>query len=179
MVLVDPMNEDMTIDIHNHIEALRPAVLFIHGALGSIGFFRLMAGDPGSPPHGFTEREWSSLAAMRMQTKSMVASGKEPPLWMSGELARRSGRFGDIPVTVLTAGIQDQEEDPQLDRSHSLKVRLHAKLARQSGRGKQVIVQSGHQIPWDAPGAVVEAVLDALNQLRPSSPVSSATPATR
>jgi predicted ATPase len=61
-------------------------------------------------------------------------------------------------VVVLSAGIQDQEEDPKLDHSHELKIELHAKLAGLSTRGQQIIVSTGHQIPWTAPGAIISAV---------------------
>jgi pimeloyl-ACP methyl ester carboxylesterase len=163
LVLVDPMNEDMTINVHNHIEALRPVVVTIFSVLSEIGFFRLIADDPGPPPRGLTAHEWSTLKRL----KSAVASCKEPPLWVSGELARASGGFGDIPVIVLTAGKPDQEEDPELDRDYFAKVALHDKLAQRSTHGTQVIVeQSGHQIPWQAPGAVVDAVRTVVEAAR-------------
>src|SRR5262249_33937665 len=50
LVLIDPMNEDMTINIHNHIEALRSTVLFVRRVLGNLGFERLMFPPPGPPP---------------------------------------------------------------------------------------------------------------------------------
>jgi pimeloyl-ACP methyl ester carboxylesterase len=169
LVLVDPMNEDMTIQIHNHIEALRPTVLLVHQVLGTLGFFRLLARAPTPVPSGseLTAREWATVMMLESQTKSVVATGKEPPLWISGELARASGGFGSIPVVVLSAGIQDQEEDPKLDHDHDWKLRLHAKLAGLSTRGTQITVEnSGHQIPSTSPAAVIAAVRKVVTEAR-------------
>ncbi|MBV8811356.1 MAG: alpha/beta fold hydrolase, partial [Acidobacteriaceae bacterium] len=168
LVFVDPMSEDLTIHIHNHIEAFRPTVLFIDQLMGGLGLLRLASRNSGPVPSasGLSVREWATVAALRLQTKSLVATGKEPPLWIGGELARASGGFGNVPVVVLSAGIQDQEEDPELDQHHDFKMTLHAKLAGLSKRGKQVIVNSGHQMPWTAPNAVVSAVTEVVTEVR-------------
>jgi pimeloyl-ACP methyl ester carboxylesterase len=156
MVLVDPMNEDMTIHIHNHIEFFRPAVLLIHGILGHIGFYRILDDGPAA-----------IMGTLRLQPKSVVASGKEPPLWVSGELARASGTFGDIPVIVLSAGIQDQEEDEKLDHDHDWKMSLHARLAGLSTQGRQIVLKNaGHRIPFAAPDSVVDATREVVIKAR-------------
>src|SRR5262249_34196355 len=64
MILVDPLHEDLTIHIHNHNEAFRPYVIRIFETLGSLGFFRLTAPDPGPHPRGITTTEWSTIAAL-------------------------------------------------------------------------------------------------------------------
>jgi hypothetical protein len=43
---------------------------------------------------------------------------------------------------------------------------LHEKLAALSSRGQQIIVKSGHNIPMEAPGTVVEAISEVLRDLR-------------
>jgi len=171
MVLVDPMNEDLTIDIHNHIEALRPAVLLLERALGRVGFVRLMAEDPGPPPLGLTQREWSTVAALRVRTRTGAASGHELPLWIAGELARASGGFGDIPVNVLTPGIPDgPDEGPVLETAA-----LDARLAQLSTQGSQVIVDgSGDRIPRDAPDAVIDAVRAVVERSRKKQLIAAA-----
>jgi pimeloyl-ACP methyl ester carboxylesterase len=168
MVLVDPTSEDLTIHIHNHIELFRRAVLLLHQIMGEIGYMRLRRVPLLElPKEGFTQQEWNELKILQWQTKSLVAEGKEPPLWICGEQARAAGAFGDIPVIILSAGIQDWEEDPQLSRDHTLKLRLQQKMAALSSRGSQrIISNSGHWIPFDAPGSVVSAVQDVVRTIR-------------
>jgi pimeloyl-ACP methyl ester carboxylesterase len=162
MVLVDPMNEDMTIGIHNHIEAFRPAVIFLFQTLGMFGGFRLLAPDPGPPPNSMTTREWSTVWALIWQAKSKPSTTKEVPLWVNGELARASGGFGSIPLVVLSAGIPGPAEDPQLeDQQRTLD--LDERLARWSSRGRHIVVPgSDRMIPWHAPDAVTAAVRAVL-----------------
>jgi len=165
LVLVDPMNEDMTWKIHNHNELFRPAVLTIRRMVGALGLPRVMRGDPGPPPTGVSEEEWRTLVGLYRQPKAAFADGQEPPMWVNGELARATGNYGDLPLVVLSAGIQDQEEDPKLDHDHDLKLQLHEVLARRSSRGTHVVVaESGHDIPDQAPQAVIAAIRDVIKQ---------------
>ena len=170
LVLLDPMNEDVTIHIHNHNEAFRKTVILIESALGAVGLFLFQRPDPSPPSGGFSEEEWATLAALSAQAKSRVAQTKELPFWVNGEMARAAGGFGDIPLEVLSAGIQDQQEDAKLDADNALKLALHRKLAGFSKKGTQIIVQnSGHDIAMDAPGAVVEAVRQVVSEVRESA----------
>jgi pimeloyl-ACP methyl ester carboxylesterase len=165
LVLVDPMNEDMTIRIHNHNELFRPTVISILRVVTALGIPRLLRRDPGPPQPGWTAKEWSTFIALLRQRKARIAAAQEPPLWVNGELARAGSCYGDLPIVVLSAGIQDREEDPKLDHDHSWKLQLHERLAHLSSRGKHVVVaNSGHNMPDDAPAAVIDAVRDVLKQ---------------
>jgi pimeloyl-ACP methyl ester carboxylesterase len=167
MVLVDPTSEDLTIHIHNHNEFFRRPVLLLRKMMGTFGFIRLTRPHAGSPIGGFTQQQWQTLTILRWQTKELVANGKEPPMWICGEQARAAGAFGSIPVIVLSAGIQDQEEDPKLDHNHALKLELQRKIAELSVRGVQRIVgDSGHWIPFEAPRAVIEATEQVVTEVR-------------
>jgi pimeloyl-ACP methyl ester carboxylesterase len=170
LVLVDPTSEDLTIHIHNHIELFRPAVLLLHHVMGGVGFMRLIKPDSGSPTGGFTDEEWRTLSILKWQTKSLVAEGKEPPNWINGEQARAAGAFGDIPLIVLSAGIQDREEDSKLDHNHVLKLELQHQLAALSARGIQRIVNSGHRMHFDSPASVIAAIQEVVQMARNSSP---------
>lgn len=153
------MNEDMTIHVHNHNELFRPTVLFILRAVSAVGLPRLFRGSPGPPPNGWAQQEWNTRVELSNQPKSRLAAAQELPLWVNGELARAGRCYGDLPMTVLSAGVQDQEEDPKLDHDHAWKLELHERLARLSTRGTHVIVpNSGHDIPDEAPDAVVGAI---------------------
>jgi pimeloyl-ACP methyl ester carboxylesterase len=158
LVLVDPMNEDMTIHIHNHNELYRPTVLLILRAVTGAGLLRLMQHDPGPPQNGWDPQEWKTLFALFRLRKARLAAAQELPIWVNGELARAGTCYGSMPMVVLSAGIQDQEEDQKLDHDHAWKMRLHEQLAHLSTRGEQVIVQSGHDIPDLAPDAVVASI---------------------
>jgi pimeloyl-ACP methyl ester carboxylesterase len=165
LVLLDPMNEDMTIHIHNHNELFRPSVIFILRALTAVGLPRLLRPNPGPPRHGWTAQEWTTLAGLFRQRKARLAAAQELPIWVNGEVARAGGCYGDLPITVLSAGVQDQEEDPKLDHDHALKLQLHERLAHLSTQGTHVVVaNSGHNIPDEAPQAIVEAIQNVLKQ---------------
>lgn len=167
LVLVDPLNEDMTIHIHNHNEALRPTVLWIFRALGAMGFFRGNVRSSSPPPEGLTADEWAAILHLTWQPKAIAETLKEVPFWVDGEQARASGSFGDIPVEVLSAGIQDQDGDPKLDANHPLKMELQGRLARLSTRGtRRVVSNSGHGIPLEAPNSVITAVREVVAQVR-------------
>ncbi len=166
LVLVDPMAEDMTIHIHNHIEAFRPAVLFINQTLGRLGFWRLIAPDPGPPPQGLTEREWATIVALEWQAWSIPSQTKEPPLWVNGEMARESAGYGDTPLIVLSASLAGAVEDPKLE-DVDWKLRLHAELARESTRGRQVVIKDrDHRMLEGAPEAIVEAAREVIEEVR-------------
>ena len=168
MVLIDPTSEDLTINIHNHIELFRRAVLLAHEIMGDIGYMRLKR-QPFMklPKQRFAQLEWNELMILQWQTKSLVAEGKEQPLWVCGEQARTAGSFGSIPTIVLSAGIQDWEEDPKLTQNHALKLNLQERIAALSSRGsRRIVADSGHWIPFDAPGVVVSAVQEIVDTIR-------------
>jgi pimeloyl-ACP methyl ester carboxylesterase len=77
----------------------------------------------------------------------------------------RAGRgLGDLPLVVLTAGkFQAASLPPRGDFWNNLWVKdLQPQLARLSTRGRQVVVDSGHMIPFEKPEAVVQAVTEVV-----------------
>ena len=164
MVLIDPMNEDMTIHIHNHIEAFRPVVVSLFGFAAAAGVWRLLESDPDPAPEAYTAAEWRTLWHLEHEPKSIAAQPKEPPLWVNGEMARASGGLRDLPLIVLSAGRPTMAEDVKLE-NEPLKLELHRMLTRSSTRGKQVIVDCGHEISRENPDAIVAAIRDVLEQV--------------
>ena len=80
----------------------------------------------------------------------------------------RGGRgLGSLPLVVLTAGrFQPRGVPDRGDDWNRLWVKeLQPQLARLSTRGRQVVADSGHLIPFEAPGAVVQAVSEVLERL--------------
>jgi hypothetical protein len=82
-----------------------------------------------------------------------------------GELRKRGG-LGELPLIVLTAGKFQPHGAPSDAQSREWSrlwvQELQPQLAHLSTRGRQVIVDSGHLIPFEAPGAVVSAVFEVL-----------------
>ncbi len=87
--------------------------------------------------------------------------------------ARRADGSGDRPLIVLAAGkYWEPADDPisaeQIRNFHEIWVnQLQASLARLSSDGKLIVVgNSGHNIPGEAPEAVVDAVHETVNRWR-------------
>jgi len=87
--------------------------------------------------------------------------------------ARAAGGLGDRPLIVLTRGRRPSPSgDAEMDRQFAAyeQVWMHEiqpQLARLSMRGRQVIVgKSGHRIPEEAPGMVIDAIGEVVIALR-------------
>ncbi|HEX2571631.1 MAG TPA: alpha/beta fold hydrolase [Polyangia bacterium] len=84
----------------------------------------------------------------------------------------RAGRgLGDLPLIVLTAGkFQPKGAPPEKaeEWSRIWVQELQPQLARLSTRGRQVIADSGHLIPFEAPGEVVKAVGEVVAMIPPA-----------
>jgi len=90
------------------------------------------------------------------------------------------GSLGDLPLIVLTADTSEEEmlaqvpaylssmASPEVIRKvFQVNREMQADLAGLSSRGKQIMVpNSGHMIPLDQPGVVIEAIREVLAQAR-------------
>jgi pimeloyl-ACP methyl ester carboxylesterase len=90
---------------------------------------------------------------------------------VSDEQLRRLRRpFGDLPVVVLTRGVSPYAVPgkPQSALNKAMEdenLAIHKEIAALSTRGKQRVVPgAGHVIHADKPQAVVDAVLEVLNE---------------
>lgn len=173
MVFADPALEDAgTIRGMPHRE--RPAVPrgVIRGlsmALGRLGMMRLSASDPGPPPGAWTAGEWDVLARLRRQRNVLLADAKVGPGRASDDLVRGAGGLDDMPLIVLTQGRAPSPSSASPDVLPAW-IDLQRRFARRSRRGRQVLVpDSGHGIPTEAPGAVVDAVREIVTMVRTAS----------
>lgn len=88
------------------------------------------------------------------------------------DAARASGKLGDRPLVVLTAGQYPRQRNPiAAAKAAAFQAvwvhQLQLDLAHLSTRGRQVVVEnSGHVIQFDAPDAVVNAVNDVVTEVR-------------
>jgi pimeloyl-ACP methyl ester carboxylesterase len=139
------------------------------------GAQRLMDDGPGIPPRGseITQRDMAIVHALQMQTKAFDASLEE-----SG--ARRQSirqvlsvhDLGNMPLIVLTAAKQPlPPSDPEEARLLAAFYKFHVytdqpRMLGLSRRSRQIILQTGHGIPFEAPDAVTDAVREVLAAAR-------------
>ena len=119
--------------------------------------------------HAITRPHWHE--AEHSQSVNFFPTGKGASVSGRQEIeARRS--FGDMPVAVLSAGIdQDRSwmtaEENRVGAAHWRAG--HRKLAARSVRGRWSIVPAaGHFIQRDKPEAVIEAIRDVVREVRGS-----------
>ena len=90
------------------------------------------------------------------------------------EVQARRGPLGDMPLIVLTAGAQVGVAPYTAAQNQALAdfwKRGHDGLAALSSRGQNRVVQgSGHDIEFDQPQAVVDAIDEVLGEVRASKP---------
>jgi pimeloyl-ACP methyl ester carboxylesterase len=80
----------------------------------------------------------------------------------------QDGSLGEIPLVVLTrakGGYGDDLDVPG-SRLDAERKELQARLSRLSRKGRQILVDSGHEMHLEAPQVVAEAVAGVVNQAR-------------
>lgn len=177
VILVDATHEDqhepdsmkapvnrLPVQVHNVLCALVPAA-------GAVGLVRVMMPTQLRPLPGMTSDQAHVLQLLSQQPKTVVSN--EGCHWQeSAEQARAAGTLGDRPLIVLSAGEEFIPPDPvgagEAQAFHETWVKqLQPALARLSTNGRQVIVEkSGHGIQFEAPEAVLNAVVEMLKQIK-------------
>jgi len=82
---------------------------------------------------------------------------------LSAAQVRSAGNLGDRPLIVLTATRQDDippeipREDAQADENLWVH-QLQPELARLSTHGKQIVVDSSHEMPTEHPEVIISAI---------------------
>jgi pimeloyl-ACP methyl ester carboxylesterase len=162
MVLVDSVQEDqyrllppvwnqVSAELRGHFHSqVRWAPLWTDFGMG-----RLMLRARGQDDNSY----------LILQTKYLKARSDElDHMQVSAEQARAAGGIGEKPLIVLTAGKKPRSTpllgEADLDAyQHVWADDLQVRLARLSSRGKREVVEdSGHDIPSERPDAVVSAV---------------------
>ena len=128
-----------------------------------LGWARLMA-DRDAPafwPKAFREEE----NFLTLPTKHQFATIDEDQVFstLSAAQVRSAGNLGDRPLIVLTATRQDDipAEIPPKDTQAEEDLWVHQlqpELARLSTRGKQIVVDSSHEMPTEHPEVVISAI---------------------
>jgi pimeloyl-ACP methyl ester carboxylesterase len=170
MVLVDASHEDQDLrapesirkrsqEHHKHPNRVKLKYCFqLH-----LGWARLTA-DRNAPafwPKAFREEE----DFLMLPTKHQFAVIDEDQVFstLSAAQVRSAGNLGDRPLIVLTATRQDDIplEIPPKDAQAVDDLWVHQlqpELARLSTHGKQIVVDSSHEMPTEHPEAVVSAI---------------------
>jgi pimeloyl-ACP methyl ester carboxylesterase len=182
LVLLDSVQEDQrayeprsTLGIANRMPARVRGLLCraapVAAKVGLVRLFTSVAKPKRGIPPGFTEQQAATLHGLEAQPKSLIAASGCDAWERSADEARAAGKFGDLPIVVLTAGKPIPMGSPQADAEvkvfHEIWVhQLQRKLVALSTRGRQVVVEgSSHGIAEDKP-AVVEAIRQVLVDAR-------------
>jgi len=118
--------------------------------------------EPRAP--AFPADAWDEVLYLRDKTNSYRTLLRESAAWVeSADQVRASGTLGAKPLLVLTGTLA---ANPAM---RALWVDgLQADLVHLSSQGRQVLVEkSGHPIQFEAPDAVVEAIHEVWNVVRP------------
>jgi len=135
------------------------------------------------PPPDFTPEQASLLAKLETQPKAFrtdaeqacaaTDEGRIVPRGGGGNpevsnAVRKAGGLGDRPLVVLTAGRYWAPDgfEKEAAEYHEIQVhQLQAGLARLSTRGRQVIVDAGHDMA-ESPDSIVIAVRQVVDEVR-------------
>jgi pimeloyl-ACP methyl ester carboxylesterase len=128
-----------------------------------LGWARLTADRdaPAFRPRAFREEE----DFLMLSTKHQFATMDEDQVFstLSATQVRSAGNLGDRPLIVLTATRED-DIPPQIpikdaQAEEDLWVhQLQPELARLSSHGKQIVVDSSHEMPTEHPEVVISAI---------------------
>jgi pimeloyl-ACP methyl ester carboxylesterase len=138
--------------------------------LRNLGIARLLAGQAG-PGVTMSKNLQDEFRYLQLQPKYLDAELAETVAMPQSEAeTRAAGSLGDRPLIVLTASkVTYPANVPAEDAEafHKMWVsELQVSLVKLSTRGRQVMVDSTHLIPLQAPDAVVTAIRDELGELR-------------
>ena len=132
----------------------RPFNLLV--ALSRVGFVRLFAKPmgilPDAPPNADA---YYALGVTPQNIQALIDDSKGMPA--AGAQASAVKSFGDLPLIVLTARLNDIPGWPD----------WQTELLQMSSNSQQLFAEnSGHNIEFDEPDAAVEAILQMVHQVR-------------
>jgi len=186
LVLVDSASEheeDGEVEIPRTIQApvnsvpwfLRRPLTIAAWLLVHEGAERLADDGPDTVPPGgpISENDVAIVHALGMQAKTFdvsILEAESRPESIRQVLAVRD--LGNMPVIILTAGKRflpppDPEEARLLEAYFQYRVyKDQPRMLTLSTRSRQIVVQSGHGIPYENPEAVTEAVREVVAETR-------------
>lgn len=178
LVLVDPTHPEQVDRVAAFMTESRSTMSRVAVALAWSGLLRAAATRlvPQEPYH--TAGDTQAIRAFApVSFSTQLAEGDA----LDRTLAEASGfrELGDRPLVVLTAMAPYTEaelRDMKITPEQGIQVQaiwqqMHADEASWSSRGRHVVVaKAGHNIQFDAPEAVVDAVLSVVHSIRAEHP---------
>ncbi|HXW55766.1 MAG TPA: alpha/beta hydrolase [Candidatus Cybelea sp.] len=140
--------------------------LLIDLGIARMGLSRTLGGQPVPPD---LREELIYLELDRKYSEAILS--EEASFDDSAEEARGAGTLGDKPVIVLTAGAGGEVPGvPKQDADDFFAAwvgELQPRIAHLSTRSRQIVLlKSHHLIPFEQPGAIVDAVRNVANETR-------------
>ncbi|MGE5776753.1 MAG: alpha/beta fold hydrolase, partial [Chloroflexota bacterium] len=153
VVLIDSMNPKQVTQSLSKSLARR---LYVQAALARVGVARLLVKLPAIAPSMPDNEE--AYYPLYIRPQSLQTTAKEyQSLPASAAEAGAVRSFGDLPLIVLTAGLNDNPGWPE----------WQAELLQLSSRSQHLFAKnSGHTIQFDEPDAAVAAILEMVQQVR-------------
>ena len=163
LVLVDGVHPDLLKLARP--EPIRRSQDIVAPVFNEIGLYRFLTNRlaPAPPtPKGITSTEWNTIWRLSQAPKARTALLQEMDSWEeSTAQARAAGSLGDHPLIVISS--ESARVAPKQPR---LWVETQTDLARLSTRGKNIVVDEGDDLIYQAPDAIIEAVRQVLAEVR-------------
>lgn len=125
--------------------------------LARIGLVRLLGGPLGlfEDLPAAIEAQFVAFSVIPRGVQAWADEGASMPASLAQAEAIKT--LGDLPLTVLTAGLNDHKDWPA----------MQAEMLQLSSNSRQIVVEnSGHGIQIDQPQAAVAAIVDMVSQVR-------------
>jgi pimeloyl-ACP methyl ester carboxylesterase len=180
IILVDATHEDEITDRfpveHQKGQQMPAKMMSVLVTLSKLGVLKVMSTCKAVP--GFSKSISSCspdvqkmLWKKSFQTKALVAAQSEfLHLPLGYELVKKAKSLGDIPLTVIAAGVVDQfvpgtSKEVQEEIKQTLKD-VALDMSKMSSNGKLVIAEkSSHTIQLEQPEVVIHAITEMIKEL--------------
>jgi len=181
MVLVDSSHESQNLRFpakFQEYSARQVGMVRLCKAISPIGAIRLSKLYHTMIPENITASDWGAAVTTTMYRTSYCDSSYDEMVAIAESFSQPEGpaSLGDLPLIVLSAGATFRElpeaivrtiGQDVLDQMEQVSQELQQELAGLSTQGEQVIAEeSGHNIQWDQPDLVIDAIRTLVEQGR-------------
>lgn len=181
MILVDASSEDAFEKVQKDM-ILSPTLMQVAGVMAYLGIPRLVQCIPSvklelkKSLEKFDPSVRDVYCLKKLSTKYMLTNMQECSNMEEGslQLKRAGTSLGNIPLTVVSAkkpliekAIKGMITQERADIMNKGWFEVQADLVSKSSQSKQIIAEnSGHNIPYEQPEIIIEAVREMVESLR-------------